>query len=792
MKPIFRIVLTATCWLSLGQLLPAQSVTINPRLLKGNWPASWIACPGVPEREYGVYHFRKDFSLVEKPAHFIIHVTADNRYRLFVNGQPVCSGPARGDLYNWFYETADIAPYLHNGNNTIAALVWNMGTLAPVAQVSNRTAFLLQGDGEKEQMINSGTGWKVIQDNAYAPCSVDNGSRLQTYMVVGPGDEVSASRYPWGWEQQGYNDSAWTKAVTVPTGTTPLGYGTDNFWNLVPRNIPLFEETLQRIPVVRRSSGLTTIADFSDGLHPLTIPAHSNVRILLDQTYNTVAYPELRTNGGKDASVKLTYAEALFDKKGEKGNRNDIDGKEIKGNYDIFHPDGGANRVFRPLWFRTYRYLELEIVTAGEPLAITDLYGMRTGYPLQMKASFSSNDSSLQKIWETGWRTAQLCAGETYFDCPYYEQLQYIGDTRIQALISLYASGDDRLMRKALLDFYHSRTPDGLPQGRYPSNRLQVIPPFTLFWVSMLHDYWMHRQDDQFIKPFLSAIKQVLDWHERSINPATGMLGHLDWWNFIDWAGDLGNFEEGTEQNTAILTLQYALTLEQAAELADYFGEKENVTHWRQLAASLNAHAYKLCFDPSKGIMADGPKKKSYSQHANIMAVLSGAVKGSEMRSVMQKILADQSITQATFYYRFYLTRALKKAGMADVYYDQLEPWREMLRIGLTTFAEKPEPTRSDCHAWSASPVYDFLGTICGIVPDAPGFRKVLIAPAPGPLKEIKGVVPHPAGYITVSIKRKGTEGITGEVSLPKGISGRFAWKGKEIPLHEGSQHINL
>jgi alpha-L-rhamnosidase len=77
----------------------------------------------------------------------------------------------------------------------------------------------------------------------------------------------------------------------------------------------------------------------------------------------------------------------------------------------------------------------------------------------------------LQQIWDIGWRTAQLCAGETYFDCPYYEQLQYEGDTRIQSLISLYVTGDDRLMRKAILDFYHSRVPEGLTQGRYPKQQ---------------------------------------------------------------------------------------------------------------------------------------------------------------------------------------------------------------------------------------------------------------------------------------------------------------------------------
>ena len=95
-----------------------------------------------------------------------------------------------------------------------------------------------------------------------------------------------------------------------------------------------------------------------------------------------------------------------------------------------------------------------------------------------------------------------------------------------------------------------------------------------------------------------------------------------------------------------------------------------------------------------------------------------------------------------------------------------------MLKIGLTTFAEKPEPTRSDCHAWSASPDYDFLATICGIMPDAPGFSRVLIRPALGELTEVEGSMPHPKGMIRVKLRKRGA-GISGEVELPPGVSGQ-------------------
>lgn len=772
-------------------LTKAQDVPINPALLQKQWTAWWITCPGVAQRDYGVFHFRKDFVMANLPKKFIVHVSADNRYRLFVNGKAVCNGPARGDLYNWYFESIDIAPYLKAGGNVIAAQVWNMGTLAPVAQISNQTAFVLQGDTETEALVNTNATWKVMENKAYKPCSKDNGERLKTYMVIGPGDEVDASLYPWNWEQLHYKSINWKKPQQIANPVT-AGYGTDNLWTLVPRNIPLMTENLQRMGKIARSKGITNPNNFLSGTSSLTIPANRKVTILIDQRFNTVAYPEIILSGGKGSTIQLTYAEALF-KNGVKGNRNEIEGKEIIGNFDIFHPDGTGKRLFRPLWLRTYRFIQLDIVTKAQPLVIHDFYGMQTGYPFKPVATFASNDFSLQEIWKVGWRTAALCAGETYYDCPYYEQLQYEGDTRIQALISLYVTGDDRLMRKALLDFYHSRVPEGLTQGRYPSNRLQVIPPFSLYWVSMVHDYWLHQNDEEFLKQFLLPIEEVLKWYENQIDQQKQLLGPMKWWNFTDWntAFDFGVPDGANTGNSSIITLQYAYTLRQAAKVFSHYGKVEQAKHYEKLADSLSEATYKLCYDANKGVMANTPQKNSFSQHASIMAILANAIPPADEQKVMNNILTDTSLSQATFYYRFYLTLALKKVGMADLYYEQLAPWREMLQNGLTTFAENPDPTRSDCHAWSASPNYDFLATVCGIMPDAAGFKKVLIQPALGQLNEVTGSMPHPMGSISVALK-KTNNGLAATITLPAEVTGRLVWKGREVALKPGKQELNL
>lgn len=778
----------------------AQDVPVNPRLLHGGWNAQWITCPDVPARAYGVYHFRKTFHLETKPEHFIIHVSADNRYDLYVNGNPVGRGPARSSLYNWNFGSYDIAPYLRKGENVIAALVWNMAEFAPVAQISNQTAFLLQGDQAAEEILNTNPSWKVLHDTAYVPCALNTGSVLHSYFVTGPGDEVQGKFYPWGWQEINYDETGWRTAKELYTPVVTQGYGTDNLWTMSPRSIPQMEEKMQRMADVRRSGGIHVTGAFLKGDHPLVIPAHTHDSILIDQSFETVGYPVLKVSGGKNAEIKITYAEALFDKDGQKGNRNDIEGKTIKGLYDIFYPDGGKERVFSPLWVRTWRYIQLNIQTGDEPLELDDFYGVYSTYPFVHKATFTSSDPSLEKIWEVGWRTARLCAGETYFDCPYYEQLQYEADTRIQALISLYNTGDDRLMRKAINDFYNSRVPEGLTQGRFPSSRLQVIPTFSLFWISMLYDYWMNCPDPKFLTKYLDAANIILKWYERHIDSSYQMLGPMDWWNFVDWNPAFpGGVPDGaTDGHSSVITLQYVYTLHQAAQLFGYFGKKDLADHYLQLADELAKSTYRYCFDRQRMEMANTPDKKRFSQHAGIMGILADAIPANEQRVVMEQILHDSSLSQCTFYYRFYLTRAMIKAGLGNLYYSQLKPWRDMLKIGLTTFAEKPEPTRSDCHGWSASPEYDFLATICGIMPGAPGFERVRIEPHLGELKEVNASMPLTGndgaigGTISVSLKRTGANGIKGRIGLPENITGTFVWDNKRIKLHGGVQDVEV
>jgi len=776
------------------------------------WPASFITAPGASPHGYGVYHFRKTIELPAAPRSFVVHVSADNRYHVFVNGTPVSRGPARGDPMHWRYDTLDLAQYLRVGRNVLAAEVWNAGESKPWAQMSVQTGFLVQGDSAAEDVVDTNATWLVARDPSRTAEPIDRAA-LHTFIVSGDGDRVDGSRYPWGWETVDFDDHAWAHA-TKAGDAVPYGHSTDVAWWLVPNQLPPMQEHLQRLARVRRSEGGRVPDAFVDGRHPLVVPAHATVTFLLDQGFETNAYPLVTVSGGKAAAVKLTYAEALVDAHDQKGNRDQIEGRRVLGKSDTFRPDGGDHRTFSTLWFRTYRYIEVTATTADDPLTLLDIAGAFTGYPFERHAEFSSNDPRLTAIWDVGWRTARLCAHETYFDCPYYEQLQYIGDTRIQALISLNVAGDDRLVRNAIDLFDQSRFAAGLTLSRYPASSPQVINTFSLFWVEMLRDYWMHRDDPAFIAPKLVGARNVLDWFIARIDPNTGLLGPLPYWTFVDWpdqwpwseTNHIGGEPPGAhEGGSAIVSLQLAMTLRDAAELFEAFGQAEQAAHYRQIAAALNRQVLAQCWDNARQLVADTPiagktraalgypsnTAVTYSQHANVLAVLSGAVNGDAARDLIARTASDPTLTPCTYYFRFYLLRAMKRAGLGDRYVASLGPWFHMLSLGLTTFAEKEEPTRSDCHAWSASPCYEFLATVCGIEPGSPGFKTVRIEPHLGELTAVRGKLPTGSGDVLVRFTREGNK-LDADITLPTGKTGEFLWGGRRTALHDGAQHLSL
>ncbi len=755
------------------------------------WDAYWIEVPGESQNSYGVYLFRKDLNFKQVPSSFIINVSADNRYKLYINGKLVSLGPSRGDVLHWRYETVDIGRYLKPGKNVLAAVVWNDGNYRSIAQMSYQTGFIIQGNSDLEDPVNTNNTWKCIKDSAYKPLQ----PRVIGYYAAPPGEYVDMNRHDLRWNEINYNDSSWKNARQISHGNPKGVFTFDYGWMLVPSPIPPMELKKEKALKVREENGISVPGKFLSG-DTLTIPENTNASLLLDQTYLTDAYPTLEFSGGKDAAISIKYAEALYSEKKDsvsgkteffKTNRNYIAGKVFIGLEDSLTSNGDINQTYTSLWWRAYRYILIKVRTKNEPLTIKNFYGTYTGYPFKLNAKFESTDSTLGKILKVGWRTARLCAFETYMDCPYYEQLQYAGDTRIQALISYFDSGDRRLAKNAINLLDESRIAAGLTESRYPSASTQLIPPFSLRWIGMLHDYWMYTPDSRFVKSKLSGERQVLSFFER-FQRKDGSINSLPYWGFTDWVNSKGWNHGvppiGRDGSSSILDLQLLRAYELAAQMEDKLGMKAFAGLYESRALQLKKTILKKYWDKGRQEFADTPDKKSFSQHANALAILTGVVEGKEAQLLGNRIVKDSALTQATVYFSYYVNRALVKAGLGNLYLNQLDVWKENLKYGMSTFAEYSDlqHTRSDCHGWSASPNIEFFRTVLGIDSYAPGFKVVKIEPHLGSLNHASGEIPHPQGKIAVDYKLKDGKWKI-NIDIPERTSGFLIWKGKKYKL---------
>ncbi|WDF77867.1 alpha-L-rhamnosidase C-terminal domain-containing protein [Mucilaginibacter sp. KACC 22773] len=775
-------------------VIAGHAQSINPALLKSQWKAAWITVPGESLRDYGVYYFRKNINIKDKPATFNVHVSADNRYKLYINQTLVSLGPARGDTYYWNYETVDLAPYLKAGDNVIAAVVWNDGDYRPEAQISIQTGFIMQGDGEAEAIVNTDKSWKGIRDKAYKPIV---GVGYGTYYVAGPGERVDMNAGINNWNAENTDISAWKNAVKIDNGN-PKGTVNAFGWMLVPSSIPPVELTYQRIPVLRKAEGITAPKSFPATKTAITIPANTTVTFLLDQTFLTNAFVSLNFSAGKNAGISLSYAETLFTKLHgpgglEKGNRDDVEGKIFSGRRDSIVSDGSAGQSFNTLSFRTFRYIELKITTAGQPLQVDDIYGTFTGYPFKLNAKLEGT-AEMKKMLDIGWRTARLCAGETYYDCPYYEQLQYVGDSRIQALVSYYNSGDDRLVRNAINLMDHSRIAEGVTLSRHPSFSPQIISTFSLWYIGMLHDYWMYRPDSAFVQSKLQGVEDILAFFRKYQQPG-GSLKNTPYWNFADWVADkgwdFGAAPKSVNGSSALLDLQLMWAYQQASQMEAKFGIPIISQYYHDMANLLKATIQQKYWVASRQLYSDVEDQQLFSQHTNSLAILTGMVTGNEASALGKKLMTDTTLTQCTIYFKYYLHQALIKSGYGNDYLKWLDIWRKNIAMGLTTWAETSdlEHNRSDCHAWGASPNIEFYRTVLGIDSYAPGFSKIKIEPHLGNLKIIGGEIPHPNGKIVVKYElKKGKWDI--EVVLPPNTTGVFIWKGQKYLVNSGKNKI--
>lgn len=807
-----RIFFEADGWVADANVQPRQPADA----------AAWVWHPACSFGETTFLRFSLDFEL-EVEIKCRIHVTADQRFQLRIDGREVGFGPDRGEVEAW--PVASYALALAAGTHRIEALVWwlkdeslgglrvvpslspTVAALRPaVAQASWRGGFLLAGEGSFTTRIDTGSApWRVVD---LTPAVRAMPRVFPVYHDIGP--EFLVDGFKW------LAAGATAPVAVVAGAVTGNLHGVQRpGWRLQPTSLPEQQRVTVRGGrlrvlnqrwsdgpfeeiIVSGSEGVAWSA-WLRGDGEVAVSPHEERVILWDFEDYVCGYARLTTCGGSGATVRIDWAESLYEaaapaavnERTHKGRRGEIAGKIFLGFGDEYFPNGDAVE-FPALWWRSGRYLRVQVRAGNERLVLKKLTVVSTGYPLGPAASFTTDDAVFDALLAASERTIRACAHEVWADCPYYEQMAYVGDCRLAALNNYALFADDRLSRRMLELFDGSRRNNGLVAERTPGTWQQVSVTYSLLWVLMIRDFAWWRDDPAFVRERLRGVRAMLD-EVLALTSPDGLLRDVPGWPFVDW---VPSWHEGCgpgvrNGDSSIVNLHLLLALRAQADLETSFGEAELAALAVRRAARLEAAIRNRYWCSERGLLADTSDRADFSEHAQALGLLAGLIPPGGIDQWVDTWLASRDLARATLYFSFYVLDALRLAGRETELTQRIQAWDDLLPMGLLTLPEAPEPTRSDCHGWSAHVRWHLVASLAGVRPAAPGFARVEVAPLFGPLRKIETEVPHPRGLLRIALAREHGR-LHGTITLPADTTGELRWQNVSRPLHTGENTVEI
>lgn len=729
--------------------------------------AYWTAMPqseyarlGILERpEVEEAFFALSICVSDVPQECPVRVSAVNRYRLYVNGVLCGFGPRKGDAYSHYYETIDIAAHLRSGTNVIGAYVvsatekalqFGPGKVLSACSVFsdlNAIALVLSGRIGSCDISTGVADWRVRKDvskrhHYYPPADLHGTFEKVDFHLI---DER------WKTDPEAFSD--WTAAERLFKPGCNY-YGQMRGLPLMPRPIPmLFERPEAFAGVIRTHSGTQIV--FENG--SATIPPHTKASCILDAGTHRTAFIATELEG-ENALVRYTYAESFVSITAEgdthKALRDDPSG-EIVGAYDEILTSSRCS--YEPFWFRTFRYIRLDVETADSALTLRMPKMRATGYPMRVQSHVRSSCDDIGWLWDVSVQTLQNSIHETFTDCPYYEQLQYVMDSKLESDYMYAISGDTTLPSASIWDFHCSLRPDGMLSCSYPSNETQVIPGFALQWVWMVERYYNQTADRQVAAFYRPTIDAILAYFDRHIGPQ-GLCEGLGYWEFADWTkewngchGRPSAIEHGP---CSLFNMMYVYTLQMAARLNEATGRRAFAQEYLDRAQAILTALRSSCWNGERQMYRESPGFEQYCQHTQILAVLTGALKAEAAAATMKRAMHGADVVRCSLPWRYYLFRALEQCGMFDEMRECMDRIAALRKFNLTTLPEWDlEESRSDCHAWSASPLYELCATVLGVRPFEDGWAKIHIKPCPLGYPDCSGSVVTPHGMVDVRWK---------------------------------------
>lgn len=762
--------------------------------------------------------FRRDFELDVAPKSAITYITADKAYRLYVNGVPVCRGPARGFQTSWPFDEVDLAKYLKVGRNWISIEGYNPGT-GTFQYIHHSQAGLLFAAVWGETKILSGDkGW------VYRRSPGHNRNTARYSLQIDYQEDIDLSVDDRNWITSPEQPKEWNPRYAPHAQLfTDIAFGRPPWDSVEERGIPMLrEEIITPVGVTAQAEGVSgsdyltrsniswgwanegrQISSWQTGKPIATVIKGNWLEIILEPTgkgqfravtldldqitVGVLSFEIDNALGGEIVDFQhdqiLRNGEPIFIKEGGACS-------VAMANRAKLRTGANAHEFFHPLGFQNVTVIARDL---SQPLKLR--VRVRSAlYPFSMTGSFESSDETLNRIHAACRKTQQLCALDAYVDTPWREQAQWWGDARVQARNTFYLDGDVRLLVRGIRQIGTQRTKEGLTYGHAPTIAYScILPDFSLTWILTVYDYYWQTGDLNLFHEQWPGIQKVLAYFASdSARDSTGLLRYdRRFWLFEDWAPLFKN------EIPTFLNLWYIYTLRHLVDLLEIAGNEKEALIWKKEAERNAELAIKHLFDRESGMFygglyQDGKPELKCSVHDQVLSLILNLVPASDeimMSKMIMPYLEGQTIdgpTPSAFWSTYLFEEATKRgAGLAVVEFIR-KKWTPMLTTGTTWegFSWSETAGESCTHAWTAHPSYHLVNTLAGLTQTECAWRGIRFEPLfPDGISNAKAVIPSFQGAIEASWKRDAKNSIHAELTLPVGVTADVILPNKKVQV---------
>lgn len=610
--------------------------------------------------EFKNYHtlFRKKFTFENNGERVILNISADDYYRLFINGSFVGQGPAQGYYFSYCYNQFDVTDFLKEGENQIEADVYYCGVINRAYNSGDRRMGLIaEMSAGNKSILCTDKDWEYCISKAY---TISHTLGYDTMFAENFDSRFKATEYIPCFEKQ-----------------------TDHVFR--PEPVKALQVYKKDAVTCERLEGGGYFYDFGT---------------LLTGGLEIVA------KGKSGNKVRILCGE-------------ETDDSEIKVRYNMrctslceefWILDEGEN-IYDQYEYRSFRYAA---VIPEEDAEIVSVRATVRHYPFDDDYCNLQTDNQLLKdIWKMCKNTVKYGAQEVFVDCPTREKGQYAGDLTITSASHLVLTGDLSLFKKAIDNQMESSFICPGIMAVTPGALMQEIADYSLQFPILALRYYKHTGDKEYLAKCLKVCLDITA-HFGKYAREDGLLdGVSDKWNLVDWPANLRDqydFEipkpifKGCHN---VINAFYIGCVKQTEEIQDILG----IEHSAKSKALVEAFD-KAFFNPETRLYTDSETSKHSSLHSNVLPAFYGFAKKDTTQSIGDFIMEKKFCCGV--YMAYFTLKALCKMGRYEDAYSLIisedeSSWCNMLREGATTcfeaWGKDKKANTSLCHPWATAPI---------------------------------------------------------------------------------------